>query len=159
MTRKHMEIHKSDSILLNAGMCYGKGAVDANHPFTSMKLYDDLYYLSICLKTTFITLFSIDSAIDWESFKKKNHNPVSIILSLWICKSIKFYSPPGTDSKISLALNLWFTLNSSVISSGDLSVSLTCDVVTAIWRLSTRDENIQNYKHPLTSSLMHKSMT
>lgn len=63
MMRKCMEIGKFDSILLNAGICYRKGAVEANYPFTSMKLYDNLHYLSICPKTTFITLSSIDSGI------------------------------------------------------------------------------------------------
>jgi len=37
----------------------GKDAVDANHPFTSMKLYDNSHYLCICPKTTFITLLPI----------------------------------------------------------------------------------------------------
>lgn len=63
MMRKHLEICKFDSIMLNANMCYGKAPVNANHPFTSRKVYDNLYYLSICPKTTFITLFSIDSAM------------------------------------------------------------------------------------------------
>lgn len=92
-----------------------------------------------------------------KGFQK--NNPVSIILALWIRKSVKLHSPPGTDSKISLALNLCFTLNSPILSSGDLSVSFTCDVVTATWRLSTREENVQNYTGPLNSSFMHKSMT
>ena len=59
MMRKRMEICKSDSVLLNADVRYGKDAVGANHPFTSMKLYDNSHYLCICPKTTFITLLPI----------------------------------------------------------------------------------------------------
>lgn len=45
-TRNHiilcMKIHRSDSIMLIADICYGKTAMDANSSFTSMKLYDNL---------------------------------------------------------------------------------------------------------------------
>lgn len=112
---------------------------------------------SVCQKTTFLTLFSTDSATDWENFPKRN--PVSITVAIWTHKNIKFYSPPGKDSKISLALSLCFKLNSSVLSSDDLSISFTCDDVTATWRLSTREENMNSYWGPGNKSFMHKSMT
>lgn len=57
MTRKHVEICKFDSITLNTNMCYGKAPVDANNPFTSMKVYDNLYYLNICQRQLLLHYF------------------------------------------------------------------------------------------------------